>query len=87
MHFGSFPALITYVTHDMQVTGPFNTEILDVLPSTVKFICHNGAGYDNIDIATCTKKGTFGHYIFIASISHSLTACGNINRLNTRYRN
>ncbi|KKZ68355.1 D-3-phosphoglycerate dehydrogenase [[Emmonsia] crescens] len=41
----------------MQVTGPFDTEILDVLPSTVKFICHNGVGYDNIDIATCTKKG------------------------------
>ncbi|PGG97342.1 D-3-phosphoglycerate dehydrogenase [Blastomyces parvus] len=38
------------------VTGPFDTELLDVLPKTLKFICHNGAGYDNIDIATCTKK-------------------------------
>lgn len=28
-----------------------------MLPSSLKYICHNGAGYDNIDVATCTEKG------------------------------
>ncbi|OAT10562.1 D-3-phosphoglycerate dehydrogenase [Blastomyces gilchristii SLH14081] len=40
-----------------KVTGPFDAELLDALPKSLEFICHNGAGYDNIDIATCTKKG------------------------------
>ena len=39
------------------ITGNFNAELIDALPSTLKFICHNGAGYDNIDIPACTKKG------------------------------
>ncbi|CAI7631940.1 NAD-dependent D-isomer specific 2-hydroxyacid dehydrogenase [Penicillium freii] len=37
-------------------TGPFNAEMLEVLPKSLKYICHNGAGYDNIDVAACTKK-------------------------------
>jgi glyoxylate reductase len=40
-----------------RVTGPFNAEIIELLPSTLKFICHNGAGYDNLDVDACTKKG------------------------------
>lgn len=40
-----------------QFTGPFNDELLDALPKSLKFICHNGAGYDNIDIPACTKRG------------------------------
>ncbi|OJD14590.1 hypothetical protein AJ78_05077 [Emergomyces pasteurianus Ep9510] len=40
----------------VNVTGPFDAELINVLPESVKFICHNGAGYDNIDIPTCTKK-------------------------------
>jgi len=40
-----------------KITGNFNEELLDALPKTLKFICHNGAGYDNIDIPACTKRG------------------------------
>jgi glyoxylate reductase len=40
-----------------KITGPFNDELLDALPKSLKFICHNGAGYDNIDIPACTKRG------------------------------
>ncbi|PSK42387.1 hypothetical protein B9Z65_4301 [Elsinoe australis] len=40
-----------------KVTGPFDAELLKQLPSSVKFITHNGAGYDNIDIPACTSKG------------------------------
>ncbi|EEH15909.2 hypothetical protein PABG_05996 [Paracoccidioides brasiliensis Pb03] len=43
--------------HVMQLTGPFDAELLGVLPKSLKFICHNGAGYDNIDIPSFTKKG------------------------------
>lgn len=43
--------------NETKVTGPFNAELLSVLPASLKYICHNGAGYDNIDVATCTKKG------------------------------
>ncbi|KAJ5274655.1 NAD-dependent D-isomer specific 2-hydroxyacid dehydrogenase [Penicillium rubens] len=37
-------------------TGPFNAEMLAVLPKSLKYICHNGAGYDNIDVAACSEK-------------------------------
>lgn len=39
------------------ITGDFDAELIEALPSSLKFICHNGAGYDNIDIEACTKKG------------------------------
>lgn len=39
------------------ITGNFNAELVEALPSSLKFICHNGAGYDNIDISACTKRG------------------------------
>lgn len=39
------------------VTGPFDKELLQSLPKSLKYINHNGAGYDNIDIAACTAKG------------------------------
>jgi glyoxylate reductase len=38
-------------------TGPFDAEICNALPKSLKFIAHNGAGYDNIDVDTFTKKG------------------------------
>ena len=37
-------------------TGPFNRELVEALPSSLKYIAHNGAGYDNIDIAACTER-------------------------------
>lgn len=39
------------------VTGPFDKKLVDQLPSGLKFICHNGAGYDNIDVKACTERG------------------------------
>lgn len=40
-----------------RITGNFNAELLDALPKSLKYICHNGAGYDNIDVPACTKRG------------------------------
>jgi len=39
------------------LTGLFDAELVSKLPESLRFICHNGAGYDNIDIAACTSKG------------------------------
>ncbi|KAF4583254.1 glyoxylate reductase [Ophiocordyceps camponoti-floridani] len=29
-------------------------EMLEALPGSLRFVCHNGAGYDQVDIAACT---------------------------------
>ncbi|KAF5616363.1 d-3-phosphoglycerate dehydrogenase [Fusarium sp. NRRL 25303] len=39
------------------ITGPFDAELLDILPKSLKFICHNGAGYDPIHVSECTSRG------------------------------
>ncbi|ORY26044.1 2-hydroxyacid dehydrogenase [Naematelia encephala] len=44
-------------SESIQVTGRFDAELVSKLPSSVKFICHNGAGYDQIDIDACTSRG------------------------------
>ncbi|KAK7964113.1 D-isomer specific 2-hydroxyacid dehydrogenase [Apiospora saccharicola] len=38
-------------------TGPLDAEAVPLLPASLKYICHNGAGYDSIDIAACTARG------------------------------
>ena len=38
-------------------TGPFDEELVQVLPKSLKYIAHNGAGYDNIQVAACTQRG------------------------------
>ena len=40
-----------------QLTGRFDLELVEALPESLKFISHNGAGYDQIDVDACTKKG------------------------------
>ncbi|KAF4636648.1 hypothetical protein G7Y89_g1419 [Cudoniella acicularis] len=39
------------------LTGPFDVELVPKLPQSLKFICHNGAGYDNIDVEACSSRG------------------------------
>ncbi|GAM42696.1 hypothetical protein TCE0_044r16921 [Talaromyces pinophilus] len=38
-------------------TGRFDKELVSVLPRSVKYIVHNGAGYDNIDVPVVTEAG------------------------------
>ncbi|KAI9674729.1 MAG: hypothetical protein M1817_001633 [Caeruleum heppii] len=40
----------------VQITGRFDEELVKVLPGSLKFIAHNGAGYDQIDVAACTAR-------------------------------
>jgi glyoxylate reductase len=42
----------------VQETGPFDKELIALLPKSLKYICHNGAGYDNVDVDTLTQKGS-----------------------------
>ncbi|CAK7214898.1 glyoxylate reductase [Sporothrix curviconia] len=50
-------AIFDRAPHSTPVTGKFDAELIDALPSSVRFIAHNGAGYDNIDVAACTRRG------------------------------
>lgn len=40
-----------------QTTGPFDEELIQALPEKLKYICHNGAGYDNIDVPAASRRG------------------------------
>ena len=40
-----------------QLTGRFDPELIDALPKSLRYIAHNGAGYDQIDVDACTLKG------------------------------
>jgi D-3-phosphoglycerate dehydrogenase len=44
-------------TYFKQITGPFDAELVAKLPPSLKYICHNGAGYDNIDVEACSSRG------------------------------
>ncbi|RAK90120.1 2-hydroxyacid dehydrogenase [Aspergillus costaricaensis CBS 115574] len=39
------------------VAGKFDAELINRLPSSCKYIFHNGAGYDPIDTEACAKRG------------------------------
>jgi glyoxylate reductase len=41
----------------LQETGPFDKELVALLPKSLKYICHNGAGYDNVDVDALNQKG------------------------------
>lgn len=37
--------------------GVFDKELIDGLSSSVKWIAHNGAGYDPVDVHACIARG------------------------------
>lgn len=50
--------LVAYRTFSSaSITGRIDAELVAALPSSLKFICHNGAGYDQIDVPACTARG------------------------------
>lgn len=40
--------------------GVFDKQIIGAIAPSVKWIAHNGAGYDQIDVVECKAKGEFG---------------------------
>ncbi|KAK4445634.1 putative 2-hydroxyacid dehydrogenase [Podospora aff. communis PSN243] len=41
----------------ISITGPIDADLLSALPPSLKFIVHNGAGYDQILIPACSERG------------------------------
>ncbi|CDZ96902.1 2-hydroxyacid dehydrogenase [Phaffia rhodozyma] len=41
----------------LSTVGPFDKEFIELLPSSVKWIAHNGAGYDPVDVHAALAKG------------------------------
>lgn len=54
----------------LQITGRFDKELVDALPESLKFISHNGAGYDQIDVDACKSRGIISlpEVFFFASL-------------------
>ncbi|KKA27054.1 hypothetical protein TD95_002478, partial [Thielaviopsis punctulata] len=49
---------IIYRTFDSaRTTGPFDAALVAALPPSLRFICHNGAGYDQVDVHACAARG------------------------------
>ncbi|KAJ5570124.1 uncharacterized protein N7459_009554 [Penicillium hispanicum] len=40
----------------VSVTGPVDEEIVNVLPTSLKYLAHCGAGYDQIDVHACSAR-------------------------------
>ncbi|WFC98801.1 glyoxylate reductase [Malassezia yamatoensis] len=40
----------------IQITGRFDQELVDALPSSLNFLVHNGAGYDQLDIPALSAR-------------------------------
>lgn len=51
-------ALVAYRTFaSAATTGRVDAELVGALPASLRFICHNGAGYDQVDVPACTARG------------------------------
>ncbi|KAI0009703.1 glyoxylate reductase [Xylariaceae sp. FL0662B] len=55
---GAFAGVsVIYRTFEsVSVTGPIDGALLEHLPPSLRFVCHNGAGYDQVDVAACTAR-------------------------------
>lgn len=58
---GKYDGIVGIYRHNTSADriGVFDKEIVDALAETgtVKWIAHNGAGYDQIDVLRCAEKG------------------------------
>jgi len=56
---GRYSGMIGVYRHNTSAdfVGVFDEEIIASLAPTVKWIAHNGAGYDQIDVAACKRHG------------------------------
>ncbi|KAM7207135.1 hypothetical protein V8F20_002401, partial [Naviculisporaceae sp. PSN 640] len=56
---GSFDGcIVAYRTFEsVAITGKIDGDLVSALPTSLRFLCHNGAGYDQIDIPACTARG------------------------------
>jgi glyoxylate reductase len=43
------------------MTGFIDDELASHYPGSLKYICHNGAGYDQVNVLACTKRGSMSN--------------------------
>ena len=62
---GKYDGIVGIYRHNVSADhiGIFDKELVDKLPASVKWIAHNGAGYDQIDVAACKARGTHDQII------------------------
>ncbi|KAN0098413.1 D-isomer specific 2-hydroxyacid dehydrogenase, NAD binding domain containing protein [Hyaloscypha variabilis] len=49
--------LVVYRTfQSVSITGLLDENLIKILPESIKFICHYGAGYDQVDVSACTAR-------------------------------
>lgn len=73
---GKYAGITCLYRHNISADfiGVFDQEIISALAEAgVKWIAHNGAGYDQIDVSACISKG-------------ELAVIGTIHERNTCYR-
>ncbi|ORX40956.1 putative 2-hydroxyacid dehydrogenase [Kockovaella imperatae] len=56
---GKYDGVVAIYRHGASASavGNFDKELIDALPKSVKYVCHNGAGYDTVDVDACTARG------------------------------
>ncbi|OBZ69685.1 putative 2-hydroxyacid dehydrogenase UNK4.10 [Grifola frondosa] len=56
---GKYEGIVGMYRHNISADqiGVFDEELIAALPASIKWIAHNGAGYDQIDVAACNAKG------------------------------
>lgn len=56
---GKYAGIVGIYRHNTSADyiGVFDKEIVGAIASSVKWIAHNGAGYDQIDVHECKTKG------------------------------
>ena len=56
---GQYDGVVAVYRHNDSAKdiGIFDKALIDALPESTKYICHNGAGYDQIDIQAATSRG------------------------------
>ncbi|KAF9039459.1 hypothetical protein BDZ89DRAFT_1060906 [Hymenopellis radicata] len=67
-------------------TGNFDKELIDALPSSLKWVASNGAGYDNVDVAYLKEKddatATTALYLIISCMRQYSAAERSLRQLN-----
>jgi len=55
---GKYANIVGLYRHNISADhiGVFDKEIIEAFPSSMKWIAHNGAGYDQIDVVACRSK-------------------------------
>lgn len=56
--YGDIVALYRHAgtANSVAVTGPFDADLVRNLPPTVRYLAHNGAGYDQLDVPALTQR-------------------------------